>query len=110
MRHAPPIDLIRREIRAGICRHCRYRSRRGECVAPNVARPCEQRCAIFNTLPRVHEIGEYLDPSVKSYASALQRLYSELCASPGPDCDLRPLQKYQQRAIEILDPLLSRTA
>ena len=116
MRHAPTLDLIRHEIRSEICRRCFLRPPRTKWLGNGVPRACEQRCALFTTLPQAHRIGEYLDPMVESYEKALRHLYHDACHCLLPDSicpqgsDLRALRRYENRVIRLLNAKFSQKA
>jgi hypothetical protein len=117
MQHAPSLEFLQRELRSQICRRCYLRPPGSRSRSPDAARACESRCAIFATLPSVRRIGEYLDPMVEPYETALQHLYREVCGKDAsasvhcaPDSDRRALRRYQHRVIEVLAAILNRSA
>jgi len=117
MQHAPSLEFLQSELRSQICRRCYLRPPRSRWRSPNVPSPCEPRCAVFTTLPSVRRIGEYLDPMVRSYETALAHLYREVCdngASAASHCaaksDRRALRRYRQRVIQVIAAILNRNA
>ena len=117
MQHAPSLEFLQRELRSQICSRCYLRPPRSRSWSPDVARPCESRCAVFAALPSARRIGEYHDPMIQSYEKALEHLYRDVCDKRASDvsqgarmCDTRALRRYRHRVIEVIAAIFDRSA
>ena len=117
MQNVPPLELMKRAVRARVCPQCSQRPPGSESLGPHVPRSCEPECTIFVHLPAIRDIAAQTNrPSLGPYEHAVRELICQTCeASPtaGDFCDGRstrscPLSRYLGDVIETLEAVNQR--
>jgi hypothetical protein len=106
--HEPSIDVLRHQLRHEICRHCHWRPCRSESLGPDVPRPCEARCSLFQRLPDLVRTARLVDPMLRPTQLTLRHRMLDLCRESAGARAACPLRRYQQYVAEILAKAFDR--
>ena len=111
MRRLLSLDLVKREVRSGICARCERRPSGSERWDPVVPRACEAGCPVFAHLPRLTGVAEGVDPMVGSRRAVLRRAvcWTRRAGTGGSDAPVAsPLRRHRRRLVAILDRVADR--
>lgn len=106
---------LQRAVRARVCRYCFRRAGPLHWVGPELSRPCEPECQVFQHLSALASIAE--DCEVEQPNRLEERVVAEVCEecgispSPGANCPNRaaricPLSRYATRALLAMEPVV----
>jgi hypothetical protein len=111
MRRSLSLDLVKREVRSGVCARCERRPSGSERWDPVVPRSCEAECPLFAHLPRLARLAEAVDPMVGSRRAVLRRAigWTRRASAGRNDTPVAsPLRRHRRRLVAILDRVADR--